>query len=466
MNEPGDGKPREGSATSNPQLDANGDRRRNGGRIGAGNGATSAGMGMGGGGGGGGGVPISLRNLRTFTSFRNPVFRLYYAAMLGQMAAMNMQMFARAFLVFSLTGSYSALGVMALANAAPMMFFSLFGGVIADRVQKKYVLLVGQSASALLSLGIAVSLTVGFMSVGNSSSWWILVGASLIQGTIMGLMMPSRQAMIFDIVGQSELMNAVALNTFGMNTLRIMAPALAGILVDSWGYAPVYYAMTGMYVIAAFLIWLMPHTGTISLGGKGALQDIADGLRYVRHEPTIRLVLLISLVIVLLSMPYMMLLPGFAIDILKIGERGGGLLMMVSGFGAMVGSITLASLPDKRRGLILMAGSLLLAVSLVGFSFSSVVFVSFGVIFFVGLGQTVRMTLSNTLLQYYVQDEYRGRVMSLLFMEFGITSFAVFGAGVMAEQIGLQWSVGGLAIMLVVVSVALLAFSPRIRKLE
>ena len=417
-------------------------------------------------GGGSGGTPMSLRNLRTFKSFKNPVFRLYYAAMLGQMAAMNMQMFARSFLVFTLTGSYTALGIMALANAAPMMFFSLFGGVIADRVQKKYVLLVGQSASAVVALGIAVSLTTGLMSAENASSWWILVFASLAQGTIMGLMMPSRQAMIFDIVGVDELMNAVALNTFGMNILRIMAPALGGVLVESWGYEPVYYAMTGMYLIAAVLIWFMPHTGTISLGGRGALADIVDGLRYVKREPTIRLILLISLLIVLLSMPYMMLLPGFAIDILDIGEGGGGLLMMVSGFGAMLGSITLASLPDKKRGLLLMGGSLLLAVSLVGFSFSSVAWVSFAVIFFVGIGQTVRMTLSNTLLQYYVQDEYRGRVMSLLFMEFGMTSFAVFGAGVMAEVIGLQWSVGGLAIILVVACVGVMALSPRIRDLD
>jgi len=457
MTRPEDNEVGDRAATSTAEPGANGGGRQNGGRMGG------AGVGMG---GGGGGTPISLRNLRTFTSFKNPVFRLYYAAMLGQMAAMNMQMFARSFLVFTLTGSYTSLGTMALANAAPMMFFSLFGGVIADRVQKKYVLLVGQSASALVSLGIAVSLTTGFMSVENASSWWILVVASLAQGTIMGLMMPSRQAMIFDIVGVDELMNAVALNTFGMNILRIMAPALAGILVDSWGYAPVYYAMTGMYMIAAFLIWLMPHTGTISLGGKGALADIMDGLRYVKREPIIRLVLLISLVVVLLSMPYMMLLPGFAIDILDIGERGGGLLMMISGVGAMVGSLTLASLPDKKRGLILMGGSLLLAVSLVGFSFSSTVMISFGVIFFVGIGQTVRMTLSNTLLQYYVEDEYRGRVMSLLFMEFGMTSFAVFGAGVIAEVIGLQWSVGGLAIMLVVATIGVMVFSPRIRKLD
>lgn len=457
MTRPEDSEAGDRTATSTAEPSASGGGRQNGGRMGG------AGVGMG---GGGGGVPISLRNLRTFTSFKNPVFRLYYAAMLGQMAAMNMQMFARSFLVFTLTESYTALGIMALANATPMMFFSLFGGVIADRVQKKYVLLVGQLASAVVALGIAASLTIGVMSTDNSSSWWILVVASLAQGTILGLMMPSRQAMIADIVGVNDLMNAVALNTFGMNTLRIMGPAVAGVLVASWGYEPVYYAMTGMYLVSAFFIWLMPKTGTISLGRKGAISDIVDGLKYVRRDPTILMILLISLVIVLLSMPYMMLLPGFAIDILKIGERGGGLLMMVSGFGALVGSITLASLPDKKRGLILMGGSLLLAVSLVGFSFSSVVMYSFAAIFFVGIGQTVRMTLSNTLLQYYVQEEYRGRVMSLLMMEFGVTSFTVFGAGVMAEAVGPQWSVGGLAIMLVVFCIGVLVLSPRMRNLD
>ena len=165
--------------------------------------------------------------------------------MLGQMAAMNMQMFARSFLVFTLTGSYSALGIMALANAAPMMFFSLFGGVIADRVQKKYVLVVGQSASALVSLGIAVSLTIGFMGADNASSWWILVAASLAQGTIMGLMMPSRQALIPELVERRDLMNAISLNAAGMNINRLLAPAAAG---SRSKWVPLFIKPRKMYV--------------------------------------------------------------------------------------------------------------------------------------------------------------------------------------------------------------------------
>ncbi|MCL0044455.1 MFS transporter [Dehalococcoidia bacterium] len=403
---------------------------------------------------------------RTFISFKNPVFRLYYLAMLGQMAAMNMQMFTRSFLVFTLTGSYAALGLMALASAIPMLFFSLFGGVIADRVQKRHVLLVGQSASAAVSLSVGLTLTLGFTSIDNTGSWTILVVASLAQGTIMGLMMPSRQAMISDIVGEEELMNAVSLNTLGQNSMRILGPAIAGFLVESFGYAPVYYAMTGMYLTSVVFISLMRNTGTITLQGRGAMGDIIDGFRYIRNEPTILIILVITFLTVLLSMPYMMLLPGFAVDILKVGAWGGGVLMTVSGIGAMAGSLVLASLPNKKRGLMLILGSLVLGMALTGFSFSESWSLSLVLIVFVGVGQTVRMTLGSTLIQYYVANEYRGRVMSLYFMEFGLTSFGVFFTALLAERIGPQWSVGGLAILLVFLSLFVLAFVPRMRKLD
>lgn len=421
---------------------------------------------------GGGGPAMSLRNLRTLTSFKNPVFRLYYGAMLGQMSAMNMQMLARSLLIYDITGSGTILGVMALANAMPMLFFSLFGGVIADRVEKKYVLLWGQAASAVVSLGIALTLVFGFMSEDRPGSWIILVIASLIQGTVMGLMMPSRQAMIAEIVGEEQLMNAIALNTFGMNLGRLVMPAVAGFVIAAFGYAATYYMMAGMYIIAVILIAIMPKTGTITLRGRGALADVIDGLKYVRHETTLLLILVITFITVLLSMPYMMLLPMFTEDILDVGAQGMGWLVSISGIGAMAGSILLASLPNKKRGLMLLVGSLILGIGLVGFSFSDMWFPSYAwpaslfFIVIVGLGQTSRMTLGNTLLQYYVKDEYRGRVMSLYMMEFGLTSFGVFGAGVLADKVGVEWAVGGLAILLVIFSILVLIFSPRLRKLD
>ena len=142
---------------------------------------------------------MSIRNLRTFTSFKNPVYVLYFGGMLGEMAAMNMQMIARSLLVYRLTESASILGSMGLASAVPMILVALFGGVLADRFQKKYVLLFGQIGMAILSLGIALTITLGYLSPEREGSWWILIGAGAVQGAIMGIAMPSRQAIIPEI---------------------------------------------------------------------------------------------------------------------------------------------------------------------------------------------------------------------------------------------------------------------------
>ena len=140
--------------------------------------------------------------------------------------------------------------------------------------------------------------------------------------------------------------------------------------------------------------------------------------------------------------------------------------MSVSGIGAVLGSLVLASLPNKRRGLLFMATSILLAVALLGFSFSKWWIVSLIVIFFVGVGQTGRMALGSTLLQFYSAPEYRGRVMSFMMMEFGLTSFSVFFAALVTEAIGVQWAVGGMAVLLLVLSIAVLVFSPKTRHLQ
>ncbi len=415
-------------------------------------------------GGGRGRNPLS--NLKTFGSLKNPVFRIYYGAMLGQRAAMNMQMVARSMLIYRLTGSAVILGAMSLANAVPMLFLSLFGGVIADQVQKKYVLLAGQACSAVVALSIALALTTGYLSPEHAGSWWILIAGSVLQGTIMGFMIPSRQAIIPEIVGEEQLMNAVALNNLGMNLLRIMAPALAGFLIDAFDFKAVYFTMTGMYLIAVLFIYFLPLTGKLTMRAGGTLANIKEGLQYVFHQTTIMLILVFVLFIVLLSRPYMLMMPIFADDILKVGASGMGVLLSVSGIGAMIGSLTLASLPNKRRGLMLLASSFILGIALIGFSFSNSWYLSMAFIVLVGLGQSVRMTLGNTLLMYYTKDEYRGRVMSLYEMDHGLTSLGAFSVGLMTGVIGVQWAVGGFAIILVFLSILALAFAPRVRRLD
>jgi len=411
-------------------------------------------------------VGISLKNLRTFSSFKNPVFRLFYGGLLGQIGAMNMQFIAGSLLLYRLTGSAAILGVMFLANALPMLTLSLIGGVIADRVPKKYVVLIGQAGSALISLTIALALTLGYLSSEIAGSWWILVVSGVLQGTIMGLMMPSRQAILPEIVGEEELMNAVSLTMMGMNILQIFAPAIAGFLVDAFDFKAVYYTMTGLYIAAVVFFIFMPRTGTKSVLGGSALNDIKEGLKYIRKETNILLVLGFSLLAVILSMPYAMLLPVFADDVLKVGASGLGMMMSVIGTGAIFSSITLASLPNKNRGVMLLTSGVLLGLALTAFSFSNSWPLSLSILVFVGIGQTMRMTLSNTLVQYYVDSIYRGRVMSLYMMQFGLASFSTFGAGLIAEAVGVQWAVGGFAMVLVAMSILALIFLLRIRKLD
>ena len=282
----------------------------------------------------------------------------------------------------------------------------------------------------------------------------------------MGLMHPSRQAIISEIVSEEELMNAISLNTMGMNSLQIIAPAITGFLIDAIGFAAVYYAMTGTYLIAVVFFFLLPKTSAMGSVGTKAIDNIKAGLKYVQNDKPIFLVLIFSLIVVFLSMPYGMLMPIFAEDILKVGASGMGILLSVAGIGSILGSIVLASLPNKKRGVMMLASGILLGIALSVFSFSKSWPLSLGFIVLVGLGQTGRMTLSNTLLQYYVDNRYLGRVMSIYMMQFGLTSFGTFIAGMIAEAVGTPWALGSFSMVLLLASIGAMFFLPTLRKLE
>ncbi len=386
--------------------------------------------------------------------------------LLCQNFSMNMQLMTRALLIYRLTGSPTLLGAVALANALPMLLLSLFGGLIADRLQKKYVLVVGQISSALVSIGVGVSLLSGFLSAENEGSWWILIVASVLQGTIMGLMMPSRQALVYEVVPPDKLMNAVALNSFGMNSLRLVAPAAAGFLIDAFGFMSVYFAMSGTYLLAAVAAMMLPRTQRKVTLSASPFKDIIDGLVYIRHHRAITQILIFSLAAIVLSMPYTALMPILTDDILKVGATGMGLLISASGAGAVIGSIFLASMPDRRRGLLLIFCGVGIGLALAAFAFSQNWYLSLALMTVVGLGLAGRMTMSATLLQHYVEDAYRGRVMSVYLMEFGLNSFGTFVAGVIAAAVGVEWSIGGFALALAVFSLLALIFLPRLRRLQ
>ena len=423
---------------------------------------------------------------RMFASLSNPHFRLFMAAMMGQMGAMNMQMVARAWFMYELTGSAALLGAVSLANGLPLLLLSLYGGVIADRVPKKHVLIVGQTASAALALVVALLISTGVIN------WQLLIVASVVQGMIMALMMPSRQSVIPELVGEQGLTNAVALNTAGMNLNRLTAPGIAGLMIAVIGIESVYYVMTVLYIVATFFAALLPITGSTSLSGGNAVDNAKEGLRYIKDSPVLPALLIVTLVSVVLSMPYMHLLPIFTKDILILDAEGlawmtglpliGGLLeplpalfekssfrlgtlMTVSGLGALAGSLFIAALPADRRGIYFLGSLMLSAVTLLSFAISPWYFLSIVLVIPLGLGQAGRMALSNALVQANSDDIHRGRVMSVYMMEFGVTNFGIFLIAIMADIIGVQWAIGGSAALLGVITVYFYLRTPNVRNL-
>jgi MFS family permease len=379
---------------------------------------------------------------------------------------MSMQIVTAPLLIYRLTGSPALLGTMSLVSSLPMILVSLFGGAIADRVSKKKIFILGLIGSVAVSLVIALTLTLGILSREHAGSWWILFVCSFVQGAIMGMMMPALQAIIPEIVSRDQLMNAIALNTFGMNILYLTAPGVAGFMIDAFDFKAVYYTMAGLYIIAMLLISFIPSGSRIITAGGKIIEEIRQGFRYIRRDPLILFVLVFTLIIVVLAMPYQQLLPIFVDDILKVGATGLGILMSVSGVGALVGSIILAALPNKKRGLLLLLSGIIAGVSLAVFSFSSKWILSLSFIFFVGLAQTLRMTIGNAILQSYTEGAYMGRVMSILNMQWGFMSICTFFAGIMAEIVPVQWVLGSLAALLAALSIFSLIFVRNVRNMD
>ena len=178
------------------------------------------------------------------------------------------------------------------------------------------------------------------------------------------------------------------------------------------------------------------------------------------------IILLFTILGTIFGHPHRLMMPMFTEDILKVDATGLGLLMTVSGIGALAGSLVLASLPNKKRGIILLFSCLIMGLALTAFSLSHWWYLSMGLMFFVGLGQTGQMTMGNALLQYHTDASYRGRVLSFHMMGMGLASLGTFFGGILAEAVGIQWSIGGMAIALAILSILMTTSSPHLRKLE
>jgi MFS family permease len=407
---------------------------------------------------------------KTFAAFRDPNFCWFFTALCGNFASMNMQMFVRGWLVYEITGSYEKLGWMSAAGGVVGLFAAPLGGVAADRVrQKKFVIQYCQSINAVIALAIGLLITFDMLTFEH------LLISSILQGLSMNAMMPARQALTKDVVGMERLTNAIALNNSGMNTARLLLPGLAGFMVASLGGGHgyieparwVYYLMSGLYLFSVVTMFKVkvadrdepqvPH-GSI-------MAELLSGFAYVLRTPTIFMLLGCNFLMVFFSMTYFMLLPGFAKDVLGAGPDRLGLLMSISGIGSLLGSLVIASMPNRNRARVLLSGALLLGIALLAFAFSTDYWLSTVLLAIVGLGQSARMSLSNVLIQSHVDDEFRGRVMSIYMLEMSILSICIYPISLVADAVGPEWAVGASSIGLILF-VLILFCVPAYRNLD
>ncbi len=396
-----------------------------------------------------------------FSSFGNPDYLFLWLGMMSLMAGIQMQMIARGYLVYELTSRPFLLGVVNAGSAVPILVLSLFGGAIADRMDRKRIIQAGQLASMTIAFVVSVLIATHIVT------WLHLLGASMLQGALWSFMMPARQAIIPQIVGQQNLTNALALNAAGMSAMTLLSPAVAGALYAAFGPVGVYYVITALGFIAIFFTTMIRYDGQPSeRSNKDMLGDIKEGLSYISGNSMVLLLLVMGMTTALLAMPFRFLIPVFVVDIYGRGPEALGLLVSLMGLGSLIGAMAIASMGKWKRGLLLILGSFASGIGLLMVAAFPYYLAASGIMLLLGLGDASRRTLNQTLIMELVDDRYRGRVMSVFMMNFGLMPLGVLPAGYAIEKLGGQTTVAILGAGVIVVAAAILLTQKELREFE
>jgi len=414
-------------------------------------------------------VPITStkppsRLATTLRALKHRNFQLFFSGQLISLIGTWMQTVAESWLVYRLTGSSLLLGSVAFASQIPVFLMAPVGGTVADRFNRHRIIITTQSCAMVLALTYA-----GLTISGRIRVWEIFVLAALL-GVVNAFDIPARQAFIVDMVGREDLMNAIALNSSMFNGARVIGPAVAGIIVAKVGEGWCFFGNGISYIAVITGLLLMRVNIKRRDVTASPLENILEGFRYVRNTHPIRALLLLLGLVSLVGMPYAVLMPVFAKQILHGGARELGILMGATGVGALLGALTLAT----RTGLKGLGRWITLASA--GFGLSLILFC--GIAYFlpqyfwlatatlipVGFCIMLQMAASNTLVQSMVPDRLRGRVMSVYSMMFmGMAPFGAFYAGALAQHIGAPLTVVIGAIACLCGSAAFAAGLPKLR---
>jgi MFS family permease len=358
-----------------------------------------------------------------------------------------MQNVAQSWLVYKMTGSSLLLGAVGFSSQIPIFLLSPVGGAVVDRRHRHGIIVATQTASMILAFILAAITLLGVVKV-----WHIFVLSALL-GFVNAFDIPARQAFIVEMVGKENLMNAIALNSSMFNGARIIGPAVAGMLVASIGEGWCFFANAVSYVAVLIGLFMMKVPQWVPQPREtSALSDIKEGFTWVANTMPISALLLLVGLVSLVGMPYAVLMPVFADQILHSGARGLGILMGFSGAGALIGALILAAKSSLRGlGTWVAACSASFGLFLILFGYSRIFWLSAVLLIPVGLFMMVQMAATNTLIQSMVPDRLRGRLMSLYsMMMMGMAPVGALLAGALSERLGapLTVALGGMCSIL------------------
>ena len=388
---------------------------------------------------------------RTFyTLLKYPDFRVLWIGNVGTMLGQWIQFAAQGYLVFHLTGSPFQVGAIGFTRGITAVGFSPFAGTITDRFSRKSVLMVMTAVSATVATFLA------FLIITDVIQVWMLYPLAALEGFGDAINQPARQVMIYDVVGGEDLPNAIAVNSLGSNTMRIVGPALAGGLIGTLGIQAAFALQAAAYAGSVFATSRIKTRGTPT--GRitvSVLASMADGIAYARRNRDVLLLVIMSGIPSLLVYPYVQFIPVFAKDVLHVGSIGFGFLASAVGYGSIIGALLAANLTQiRKRGQILVWTTVIYMALVTAFALSNVYALSFGFLVVAGIANSVYLMFNQVMVQLTVDDEYRGRVLSLYVMVNGVTPFSALLMGTLIDQFGAQATVAsftGLATAIVLV---------------
>ncbi|HIG42979.1 MAG: MFS transporter [bacterium] len=419
----------------------------------------------------GNGGQTTIYKAGMFDSLKIRDFRFLWVSTLCATFAMQMQMVARGWLIYDMTSSPLALTWVMLSFMLPSFLFSLVGGVIADRLQKKPIMIASQILNTIATVLLAYIIYSGQVTFTH----FILFG--LFNGTILAFSMPARSALIPEVVGQDNLVNAMALQSATFNLSRILGPALAGGMIavfaagdttSTRGVGIVFFVIAGMYLTSVIVTSMLHYKGDPPVRAKSSpLDDLKEGFRYMGEEKIILGLLIMGFVPFTFGFSASFLLPAFNQDIINGGPDDLGLLMTAMGAGALCGSLILAKLGDfNGKGRVMFVAAYFWAIALAGFALTGNLFSAMALGAMTGLFSAIFGALNMSIVQLAIKPEIRGRVMSIMMMTHGLMPFGVIPVSALAEYVGIDVALMFAAVMLVLSMILLGYFFPDLRRID